>query len=131
MGAGLAVCLAVSAEALAAEALVDPTQSPMDVTVAGVGGIDPAVPVLQSVMLSSGRKLAVISGQAYKVGEKVGDATLVKVTDHEAVLRSEDGAMQTLSMYPAVVKKVIAQPQEAGAGARKVKRPVTRAGQTK
>lgn len=131
MGTGMVMCLAASADTLAAETLVDPTQSPMDVTVAGVGGIDPAVPVLQSVMLSSGRKQAVISGQAYKVGEKVGDATLVKVTDHEAVLRSEDGTMQTLSMHPAVVKKVIAQPQEAGAGTRKVKRPVTKAGQTK
>ncbi len=125
------LCLAAPAQGLAADALSDPTQSPMEMAVSGPGGADPGVPVLQSVMLSAGRKVAVINGQPYKVGEQVGEATLARVTDHEAVLRNADGTLQTLSMHPAVVKKVIVQPQESGLGTRKSKRPVTRAGQTK
>ena len=120
----------LSAGAAMAGDLVDPTQSPTDIAQGADAAAD-AGPVLQSVMLSSARKMAVISGQTVKIGEKVGEAKLVRLNDHEAVLRNPDGTTQTLQMHPAVVKKIIAQPQALPAGVRKEKRPVKKTGQTR
>jgi MSHA biogenesis protein MshK len=89
---------------------VDPTQSPMDAMQADAGSAS-SIPVLQSVKLSSGHQIATINGQSLRVGQKFADATLVRVNDHEAVLRNVDGSMQTLSMYPGIDKKVTTQPQ--------------------
>ena len=92
----------------ASSELTDPTMSSMEVA---TGGLQTQVirPVLQSVLLSSSRKLAVISGKTYKVGDKVGEATLLKVSEYEAVLRNSDSTLQTLNMYPGVMKKMIIQ----------------------
>lgn len=99
----------------------DPTQSPGDVVMAG-GAAAPAGPVLQSVMMSSGRKVAVISGQMLRVGEKFGEATLIRVTDHDVSLRNADGSVEVLKMHPAVEKKIRIQPREQVSGVRKTKR---------
>lgn len=119
----IAVGLLVSLPVLAGP-LQDPTQ-PSGVVMSGgdVAGLTPAGPVLQSVMLSSGRKAAVISGQMVRVGEKFEEATLVRVTDQEAVLRGEDGALQTLKMHPAVEKKVIKPAADRASAKRPSKRP--------
>lgn len=107
------------------DALFDPTTPPMAMMPGGDGGLaEPAGPVLQSVLLSPGRKIAVISGQSVRVGGKFGDATLIKVSDHEAVLRNGDGTLQTLKMYPAVEKRVIVKPQRSPSRTHKTKRPV-------
>ena len=65
-------------------------------------------PVLQSVLLSPKRKIAVISGQALALGERYGDATLVRLTESEAVLRydSKSGSeSQTLKLFPSIGKR--------------------------
>lgn len=116
--------------------LIDPTMAPMDVAAVGAnaGGLNTeaiAERVLQSVLLSSTRKLAVISGKTYQVGDKVGEATLIKVSDHEAVLRNSDSTLQTLKMHPGVMKKMIVQPPPRGLVKHKINRAVTRTGQTK
>lgn len=87
-----------------AEMLADPTLPPATMA-ADAGVTATASPVLQSVTLGAGRKSAMISGQVVKVGEKFGDATLVSVSDHEAILRNPDRSLQTLSLYPNVEKK--------------------------
>jgi MSHA biogenesis protein MshK len=66
-------------------------------------------PVLQTVMMSAKRKVAVISGQVVALGEKYGDATLIRMTDSEVVLRNSDKTLQTLKMHPAVEKKEVLQ----------------------
>ncbi len=106
------------------EEMQDPTQSPGDVAVAG--GTVATGPVLQSVMMSSGRKVAVISGQVLRVGEKFGEATLVRVTDQDVSLRHADGSVEVLKMHPAVEKKIRIQPREPASGVRKTKRAVGR-----
>jgi len=118
---------ALSAVSAVAGDFIDPTRSPTDIAQGMDGAVD-AAPVLQSVMMSSGRKMAVISGQTVKIGEKVGEAKLLRLNDHEAVLRNPDGTTQTLQMHPAVEKKIIAQPQEVPAGVRREKRPVKKTG---
>lgn len=110
------------------DGMLDPTQPPMAMTPGGDIAVgEPVGPVLQSVLMAPGRKIAVISGQSVHVGEKFGDATLIKVTDQEAVLRNGDGTMQTLKMHPAVAKTVIVQPQESTSRTHKTKRPVHQA----
>lgn len=61
-------------------------------------------PVLQSVMISPTRKAAIISGEMVGLGEKYGDAVLVKIAENEVVLKSGD-ALQVLRMYPGVEKR--------------------------
>lgn len=64
-------------------------------------------PVLQSVILSQGRMIAIISGQTVKLGEKFGDARLIKISESEAVLRTDSGS-QTLKLFPGIEKRLTA-----------------------
>lgn len=94
------------APSVLADSLSDPTQPPAELQPESAGGVATSGPVLQSVVLSSGRKAAMISGQMVRVGEKFGDARLVRLSDREAVLRAADGTEQILNMYPGVEKKL-------------------------
>jgi MSHA biogenesis protein MshK len=95
-----------------ADVLVDPTLPPAVLAAPDASGSAAAGPVLQSVMMGTGRKAAMISGQMVAVGEKFGDATLLRVTETSAVLRNPDMSLQTLQMHPAVEKKVTIQKPE-------------------
>lgn len=59
---------------------------------------------LQSVMISPTRKAAIISGVMVKLGEKYGDAVLVRVAENEVVLRSGN-EHQVLKLHPGVEKR--------------------------
>jgi MSHA biogenesis protein MshK len=87
-----------------AQGLSDPTRPPG--TLATAGDISAAGgPVLQTVMLSQGRKVALISGEMVVLGGRYGSARLVKLTESEAVLR--DGAETTvLKLFPLVDKRM-------------------------
>jgi len=50
------------------------------------------------------RVSAIISGVVVKLGEKYGDAVLVKVAESEVVLKSRT-ASQVLKLYPGVEKR--------------------------
>jgi len=86
-----------------AEAFIDPTLSPFDAPVI-TNSSDliegDATLVLQSVMLSSGRKMALINGNFFSVGDKVGNARLIAVSDHNATLRNDDKTLKTLNIIP-------------------------------
>ena len=90
----------------AASTLADPTRPPAIFAQPGEqAGDEPAgKPVLQSVIISPGRKIAIISGQTLKLGERYGDARLVKITETEVVLRTEN-EYQSLKLYPQIEKK--------------------------
>ena len=72
---------------------------------AGVGDMDAADAgggmMLQSVIISPTSKAAIISGVLVKLGEKYGDAVLVKVAENEVVLKSGTTS-QVLKLYPGV-----------------------------
>ena len=59
---------------------------------------------LQSVLISPTHRAAIISGVMVRLGEKYGDAVLVKVTENEVVLRS-GSENQVLKLYPGVEKR--------------------------
>lgn len=99
----LALCCATH---LRAEALVDPTRPPASLDALEAGGARAVSgPVLQSVLISPGRMVAIISGQAVKLGEKYGEARVVQITEGAVVLRSGK-ELQTLKLFPDVEKRM-------------------------
>lgn len=90
-----------------AENLPDPTRPPASVArpeenhgEEGAG----ARPTLQSVLLSRQRTLAIINGQTVKVGDRFGEATVVKIAESEVVLRNGNG-LQVLRLFPGIEKQ--------------------------
>ena len=109
--AAVALALAamlVSASA-AAQVMSDPTRPPSGHAAAdpeAPGDAEVSGPVLQSVLISPTHKAAIISGAMVKLGEKYGDAVLVKVAENEVVLKGGEGS-QVLKLYPGVEKREI------------------------
>lgn len=92
-------------------ALSDPTRPPT--VAAGSGGVQDEAPAgrqLQSVLLSGGRKLAIIDGATVPLGGMVGEARVVKISETEVTLKTGDET-EVLKLYPAVEK----QPVKRGA----------------
>ncbi|MEO8407552.1 MAG: hypothetical protein ABI476_03895, partial [Oxalobacteraceae bacterium] len=63
------------------QTLPDPTRPPDSIGIERGEAAAAAVagPVLQSVLISPGRKMAIISGRAVKLHEKFGDAYLIHI----------------------------------------------------
>lgn len=86
-----------------AQGMSDPTRPPGGLA-ESTEAVSAGGPVLQSVMLSPTRKVAVISGELVALGGRYGAARLVKLTESEAVLKN--GADVTvLRLYPLVEKR--------------------------
>lgn len=102
------VCLLVVATAFApsaaAENLRDPTRPANLEPSAMDGGQSYSGPQLQSILIAPGRKAAVIDGQSIKLGDKFGDARLVRVTDSEVALQRGND-MQILKLFPGAEKR--------------------------
>ena len=93
-------------------ALSDPTRPPG----AGAGwqGVQDELPAgrqLQSVLLSGGRKLAIIDGPMVPLGGMVGEARVVKISETEVVLKNGEET-EILKLFPGVDK----QPVKRAAG---------------
>ena len=71
---------------------------------------------LQSVLMrQGGRPVAVIGGKTVALGGRVGEATLVRLTEREAVLQGADGVTH-LYLTPDVEKQMIETPKPRKAG---------------
>jgi MSHA biogenesis protein MshK len=108
-GALLLLALAVSSAARAALAqpLADPTRPPnVSPTEPTLGASRESTTRLQSVLISPTRKLAVIDGQTVRLGGRVGDATLVDISETQVVLQRH-GGNETLKLHPAAEKKLV------------------------
>jgi MSHA biogenesis protein MshK len=64
-------------------------------------------PVLQSVLTSAGRKLAIINGQTVKQGDMIGNARVARIGEGEVVLVQGKGT-QVLKLFPVLEKEPIA-----------------------
>ena len=100
-----AAALALSA-ASAAQALTDPTRPPLELMGTMAAGAAPRTP-LQSILLSSARKGAIINGQYVPLGGTYGNATLIKITATEVTLKSNQG-LEVLQLYPPMKKTAAA-----------------------
>jgi MSHA biogenesis protein MshK len=87
------------------QGLRDPTEPPPAKAAAPAGaGAPTSGPVLQSVIVSDGRKLALIDGQTYRSGDKLGDSTIAAISSNEVTLRGPEGK-QVLKLYPDLQAK--------------------------
>jgi MSHA biogenesis protein MshK len=103
----LALGASGAGQAALGQALRDPTRPP------DVAASQPASEAtsasgtrLQSVLLSAGRKLAVIDGQTVPLGGRIADATVVEISAGHVVLR-RGVQTQTLRLHPAADKKPV------------------------
>lgn len=87
-----------------AQGLADPTRPPGAIADSAESAAAGGGPVLQSVMLSPTRKVAVISGEMVVLGGRYGTSQLVKLSETEAVLKS-GGELMVLKLHPQVDKK--------------------------
>ena len=63
-----------------------------------------STPVLQSVIQSGTRQVAMISGKSYKMGDAVAGARIIAISETEVTLR--DGKQRVvLKMFPGIEKK--------------------------
>lgn len=91
-----------------AESLKDPTQPPASLYSEAVVNNELATgPVLQSVLIGAQYRAAIINGEKVMLGKKYQQATLIKLNEHEAVLRNPDMSTQTLVMDFAIEKKIV------------------------
>lgn len=91
-----------------ADALKDPTQPPASLyNGVETNGEVAALPVLQSVMIGPQYRAAIINGQKVLLGKKYERATLIRLNEHEAVLRNPDMTTQTLVIDYAIEKKIV------------------------
>ncbi len=100
----LKTCCAAAGLALAvmaqAENLPDPTKAPVGYA---TGETVASGPVLQSILISPTRRIAVISGKTLHVGDSFEDAKVVSINENEVVLMS-GGGKQVLRLYPLLRK---------------------------
>jgi MSHA biogenesis protein MshK len=85
-----------------AQQLRDPTRPPTQIE-EGEGAVSEG-PVLQSVLIAPDRKVAIISGQAVKLGEQFNGARVVSISETQVVLRSGT-EVQTLKLFPDIDKQ--------------------------
>lgn len=102
----LGVLLAASSasQAALAQTLGDPMRPP---AATGAPAIEPrgdAAARLQSVLIARNRSVAVIDGRSVRLGERIGDATVVAISP-SAVTLQRGSERQTLKLYPGTEKK--------------------------
>lgn len=105
LGILIGLCISGATEAQDAR-LVDPTRPPQATSPAArPDQSKPAAgPQLQSVLISPGRRVAVISGQTVSQGDRIGEATVERIGESSVQLRTGRGR-QTLHLLPDVSKR--------------------------
>ena len=109
---GLVFACVFAPLACAEGSLQDPTRPPAELSApqGNTGAPVTSGPQLQSVLISAHQRSAIISGQRVKVGEKLGDARVVMISENEVILKGGSG-LQTLKLFPDVGKRLIMRSQ--------------------
>jgi MSHA biogenesis protein MshK len=106
-----------------ADGLKDPTQPPASV-LANNNSTDNhntnTGPVLQSVMISTQFRAAIINGQKVMLGKKYEQATLISVEESQVILRNPDKTTLVLKMDFADMKKSVSPAPTAKVRTKKI-----------
>lgn len=94
-----------------AQDLADPTRPP-NAPSAAAGESTPVGTQLQSVLISQGRRLAIINGKSVALGDAVGESRVVKITETEVVLQ-KGTETEVLKMYPGIEKQPVKRASRA------------------
>jgi len=92
------------AGAALAQPLADPMRPPVESSAERSAATEIASSRLQSVLISPGRSVAVIDGRAVRLGERVGDATLISIEPSEVTLE-RGAARERLTLLPSAIEK--------------------------
>ena len=106
-----------------ADGLKDPTQPPTSVLANNTSTDNHntnAGPVLQSVMISTQFRAAIINGQKVMLGKKYEQATLISVDESQVVLRNPDKSTLVLKMGYADMKKNVSPAPAAKVRTKKI-----------
>ncbi len=96
--------LLVSPGAQAQAGFADPTRPPAGISASSAEADEPMGNALQSVLIpKKGKPVAIIGGQAYRLGERVGENRLIRLTEKEAVLKGP-GGIERLQLTPGIEK---------------------------
>ena len=106
LGFGLAM------EQAAAQALIDPTRPPDVAEAAGDTLNASRGPLLQAVLISTGRRYAVIDGNQVGLGAKIGAARIVGITESAVILEGASGRT-TLKLLPGVGRTTVEPASES------------------
>lgn len=104
-----AIAALVLPAASAAQGLPDPTRPPLELLEAAGGAAQGAAaraaarPRLESILLSSARKGAIINGKYVPLGGSYGKANLIEITATGVTLKSDQG-LEVLQLYPPMAK---------------------------
>lgn len=105
----LMACLLALSSGVVAQTLNDPTRPPQQGAKVERDAVIGDGPVLQSVLIAPGRSEAIISGRTVRVGDRVGEAKVVKIAESEVVLRTGKD-LQILKLFPGMEKSAVSQP---------------------
>ena len=102
---GVALIISLGASRSLAQGLSDPPRPPREI----LGGAYAAEPVAslspaQVVIISTDRRQATINGQTVALGGRYGNATLVRISDEEIVLKRAD-ATEVIRLYSSVSRR--------------------------
>jgi len=117
---GFALIISLCAPRSLAQGLSDPTRPPREILGGGAGAAEPAANLspAQIVIISTDRRQATINGRTVALGGRYGDATLVRISDEEIVLRRGD-TTEIIKLYSSVHRrKLAARNQTETAGRR-------------
>ena len=117
---GFALIISLGAPRSLAQGLTDPTRPPREILGGGAGAAEPAANLspAQIVIISTDRRQATINGRTVALGGRYGDATLVRISDEEIVLRRGD-TTEVIKLYSSVHRrKLAARNQTETAGRR-------------
>jgi MSHA biogenesis protein MshK len=104
------VLVATGVASGAAMAQADPTRPPDSSGAQPTGGGTVASMQtfeVKSILLSGRRTEALIGDKFVRIGDAVGNAHVVKISEGEVVLRNENG-LRTLKLFPGIEKRIIA-----------------------
>jgi hypothetical protein len=75
-------------------------QEPVVVEAAAPILVPEADPVVATILYSTDRRLAMVDGRIVRVGDKVGDATIVDIVPNAVIIESPDRGRRSLTLRP-------------------------------
>lgn len=82
----------------------DPFRPPREVEAPIASASAPAAPRLESVLIATDRRIAVINGQQYSEGSTFGEGRVLRISETEVVIR-RSGRDEALKLYPQELKR--------------------------
>lgn len=103
-GRTFVVLLAFVGTVVHAASLSDPTQPMSYVSPSGGDGVAPPTgPVLQSTLVATGRRVAIINGRSYGVGDTFEGAVVTEIQPYEVIL-NKNGRPMHLRLVPRLAR---------------------------